>query len=497
MKNIIFLLIILINASYSFSEIIMVRLIPEMKYHDINFLNLELSKLPNFRNIKKINNSYDFDYNINRVYFIEFSNTYKKETIIVSLDSCKFIEYYEFDGTNTINDINYNNYSLYYSDTYYNKQWYLDSDNMNIEQAWQISKGNENITIAYLDTGLPDYYGQNDEFAGRVIAYKSFLTDESSPYDMNGHGTNVMSLGSAKGDNEVGIAGINWYSKIISVKILDKTNSGSVSAGIEGILYAVNSNAHVINMSFGKDFFSEIEKDAIDYGLSKNCIFVASMMNNNESKPYYPAALDGVIAVGGLNEKFVRAVPFCSAAGSNYGPHLDFMAPGNNIVGLSYKNINSYSVYCGTSQAAPIMSGIISLVLSVNPKLNYEEIMDILINSAVDLIGSSNEDKEGKDDYYGWGVVNVEKALKLATTTNINEQYKQFFINNGSCLIFNDNIKISDTQIQIINILGQTVFDNNFSYIENFDYSFLESGVYLILIKNMNIQTAIKIAVTH
>jgi murein DD-endopeptidase MepM/ murein hydrolase activator NlpD len=285
---------------------------------------------------------------------------------------------------------------------------------INILPAWDITTGSDEIILAILDSGMPQ---DASEFSGRLLEGYDFVNDDNDPTDDHGHGTNVISIAAATGNNGIGIAGIDWKCKILPLKILDENNNGLYSWWVEALIFATDNNAKIINISAGGSSESSSLRDAVTYASSKDVIVVASMMNTNSEDTFYPAAYEDVIAVGATNNLDQRAVPFCWGGGSNLGNHIDFVAPGNWILGLSHTNPEETSFWCGTSQATPMVTGVISLLLSINEKLTHQQIIEAVKQSAKDQIGSANEDVQGWDKYYGWGRIDAQAALNHILTT--------------------------------------------------------------------------------
>lgn len=318
--------------------------------------------------------------------------------------------------------------SLTPNDPYFVQQWGLQNTGQrigtkngsigvdaNLTPAWSLTQGVDSIIVAILDSGQPVGAAAMPDFAGRLLEGYDYANNDADPTDDHGHGSNVMSIATAKGNNGVGIAGVDWKCKILSVKILNSSNSGQYSWWINGIRFAVDKGAKVLNLSVGGAGRSSALEDAIIYAHSKGAIVVACMMNTNNNVPYYPAAFTESIAVGAINNQGARAVPFCfsTTSGSNYGGHLLVVAPGEQISG--YRNTDGVVTnWCGTSQATPIVSGIVSLMLSVQPRLTFDEVRTILKNTAIDGVGSASEDVLGWDMYYGWGRVNAAAAVQAA-----------------------------------------------------------------------------------
>lgn len=314
------------------------------------------------------------------------------------------------------------------NDPYFTQQWGMQNTGQNIggkigktgadanlSAAWSITQGTDSVIVAILDSGQPVGAAAMPDFAGRLMAGYDYAYNDADPTDDHGHGSNVMSIATAKGNNGVGIAGVNWNCKILPVKILNSSNSGQYSWWVNGIRFAADKGAKVLNMSVGGSGRSSALEDAIVYAYSKGAIVVACMMNTNSNDTYYPAAYSQSIAVGAINNQGARAVPFCFSptSGSNYGVNLLVVAPGEQIAG--YRNTDgAVTNWCGTSQATPIVSGIVSLMLGVQPTLTFDEVHTILKNTAIDGVGSASEDGPGWDMYYGWGRVNAAAAVQAA-----------------------------------------------------------------------------------
>lgn len=289
---------------------------------------------------------------------------------------------------------------------------------INALAAWDISTGSGNIVLAVLDSGIAL---NHPEFAGRIVTGYDFVHQRTNTTDDQGHGTAVASVAAATGGNGILMAGVDWKCTILPVKVIDATGAGDYSNIISGLTYAADHGARVINLSVAGTQASNALRDAASYAATKGAILVASMGNDNTESPYYPAAYANVIAVGATNSKDQRAAPFsCDPkGGSNYGSSLDFVAPGDVMVGLSYSDPTAITGWCGTSLSAPVVSGIVSLILSVNPALNYDQVYAVLKAGARDQVGSSDEDTQGWDKYYGWGRIDAYRSLLAARGTSL------------------------------------------------------------------------------
>ena len=281
-------------------------------------------------------------------------------------------------------------------------QWSLPRIGM--PAAWDVQTGSPDVIVAILDTGLDK---DRPDFAGRIVFPYSALDDRSDwPYwqDNAGHGTAVAGVAIAQGNDAQGMAGVAWNVQIMPVKIADHGDTYDYTLA-EGIYWAVDHGADVINISFAGDLVTGVETDAVNYALARNVIVVAAAGNVTSTWRgiFFPAALPGVIAVGATEESPVNAHAFFSAT----GPELDLVAPGTDIwshmVGAS-----SWGWWSGTSFSTPLVSGVCALLRSVDPAITYSQATDILSSSADDL------GPAGWDQQFGWGIVDADEAVGLA-----------------------------------------------------------------------------------
>jgi len=293
------------------------------------------------------------------------------------------------------------------NDPLYSNQWALPK--IQAESAWDVETGSTTpMTIAILDTGIDAYH---PEFSGKIVAGYDFVNDDSDPSDDNAvsHGTAVASIAAALTNNGAGMAGLSWGAKIMPVKVLDYSGGGVSDNVAEGIIYAANKGANVINLSLGGPDRSLSVEQAINYARDKGCVIVAAAGNYLENKPFpytcYPAAYDGVIAVSATDESDGHP------DWSNNGSFVDVSAPGSNIFVatrvVSNPSMPYSSSYYGTSAAAPYVSALAALILSKYPTLTPAEVENMIIQG-VDDLGSS-----GYDNYFGYGRINALKVFKV------------------------------------------------------------------------------------
>jgi subtilisin family serine protease len=210
---------------------------------------------------------------------------------------------------------------------------------------------------------------------------------------------------------------------LMPVKVLNIENWGYFSWWAAGIRYAVDNGARIINMSMGgPNGDVPTLRSAIAYALQKGVTVVVSMGNSRSPVPDYPAAFDGVIAVGatGPDDRYVQHFPWDTSKGSNYGPHISVCAPGNFIYGLHYSNSNEYGTYwSGTSQAAPHVAGVCALLLAQDPTRKPADLKRLLEAGADDQVGDPAQDTPGFDERYGHGRLNAKRSLAAGITVSI------------------------------------------------------------------------------
>lgn len=330
-------------------------------------------------------------------------------------------------------------------DPHYSKQWGLKNDgtfalspavagaDIDMESAWEIEQGSPDVTVAIIDSGVrlqhPDWgdriWTNTDEIAGNSIDDDGngfiddwrgwdFANNDNDPTDDQGHGTNVTCVVAAEGNNTLGFTGVDLNCKAMVLKGLNSANQGWYSWWIDAMYYAVDNGADVISMSMGGTDASPEMQDAVDYAMANGTLVVACMMNTNSNTPYYPAALNGVMAVGATEPNDSRAAPFnwSPTSGSNFGSHISVCAPGAYIYGFSHANDIAYTVYwSGTSQATPHVSALAALLKAQQPTRTPAEIRSIIEATAEDQVGDPLEDTPGWDQYHGHGRINAFQAL--------------------------------------------------------------------------------------
>ncbi len=242
----------------------------------------------------------------------------------------------------------------------------------------------------------------------------NFVKRNNNSHDKYGHGTHVSGIAAAVTNNGRGIAGVAFPDniKIMVIKVLSDSGIGFTSDEAKGIKYAADNGAKVINLSLGSGD-SQTIRDAVNYAWGKGVLIVAAAGNNNGGAVIYPAAYENVIAVSATNYNDDIA------SFSSVGPEVDVAAPGVNVfstfpgykfyIGTVNGRARYYDVGSGTSMAAPQVAGLAGLLFAQNNTRNNVAVRSIIEATANDL-GTA-----GKDNYFGYGRINVYKALKYLT----------------------------------------------------------------------------------
>jgi len=372
------------------------------------------------------------------------------------------------------------------NDPHFDTQYYIQQTQ--VDKAWSYSVGNENIVIAVIDAGVdldhPDLKdniwinkdeipnnNKDDDNNGYVDDTQGWNFVENTPdpnpqfiaYNTEGasHGTLVAGIIAASGNNNEGIAGVSWNSKIMPLRALNSRGEGNIADAINAINYAVNNQADIINLSFVGPSFTNEFKQAIKNAYRKGVVLVAAVGNDAvanasliggdlDMQPVYPACFrttfeDYVIGVGAVNKNNVKA-DF-----SNYGlTCLDINVPGVDIVSTQTINLSrgspftaEYSGYWnGSSFAAPQIAGIAALIKSINPKFRNNQIASFISDTA-DKIDSVNANFAGK---LGAGLLNAQRALKAAAPINLQPSNPVEVINlqkNNKALWVTDTVPAS------------------------------------------------------
>ena len=333
------------------------------------------------------------------------------------------------------------NYTYYASqipnDNYYKavrnedniEQWGAVS--LNLEAAWDQNTGDSNVSIAVIDTGIvPNHVDLESNIS--FLGY-DFVENDYEPYDLTGkiegayfgsHGTHVAGIVGAVGNNLYGVAGTNWSTNIVPIRVLNRRGEGTTLDISRAIKYAagipisisehktitIPKKVDIINLSLGgkiadNSHDDKLLKEAIKQAHANGVLIFAAAGNNYQGPVSKPAAYDKVVAVGAVNKK-LELSDF-----SNCGPNLDLVAPGEEIYStwgyctnfFEQEFVRDYEKMAGTSMATPYVSGVAALLLSQGTR--KDKVINQLQKTAVDL------GTKGQDEQYGYGLVDAYGAM--------------------------------------------------------------------------------------
>ena len=336
--------------------------------------------------------------------------------------------------------------------SYATKQWHLNNTgqtggtpgaDIDAQLAWDANQGSTSVVIGIVDSGIdldhPDIVnnlwintgeipnnGIDDDLNGKIDDYYGwdFVSDDKTPEPVPGvgandgviHGTHVAGIVSAVTNNSVGVAGVSWTSKVMAVKILDNNGDSTTTRAINGMKYAVDNGAQIINCSFGTEgVYSSSFDSIVDYIYGLDGLIVAAAGNNDrdidvikESPVCNDRGANKVLGVASTDDDDLKS------GFSNYGAtYVDVSAPGSSIYSTYFDNgvapFNvAYGTASGTSMSAPVVSGIAALLKSQNSTLTNVQLTQALRDSTDDV---------GLGSTMGTGRVNARAALALVIGT--------------------------------------------------------------------------------
>ncbi len=286
------------------------------------------------------------------------------------------------------------------NDKKFSGQWHHKK--INTPKAWDVTQGSDQVIVAVVDTGMSLTHedlknqlwfntkeipqnGIDDDHNGFIddTVGWDFANSDNNPTDDQSHGSHCAGLVGAQGNNLVGVTGVAWKVKIMPIKFITSSGSGSEANAVKSIIYAVDNGAQIISASWGSPEFNQALSDAIQYAADKNVLFVAAAGNdktNVERKAFYPAGLKlpNVISVAASSPSNGRA-DF-----TNYGrTSVHLAAPGVDIFSTSMGK--SYETKSGTSMATPIVSGVAALIRSTQNGITVADLRNALLNATVDV----------------------------------------------------------------------------------------------------------------
>ncbi len=319
-------------------------------------------------------------------------------------------------------------------DPQFNEQWALansgqrggkEGADISAMIAWAKTTGSEDVVVAVLDSGVdythedlaPNMWQRPANMATYQDAELGSIDDEfgfnaidnaSDPMDENGHGTHCAGIVGAEGENNIGIAGVNWKVRIMPLKFMNAGGFGTTKDAIEAINYVINRkkagvNVRIISASWGSTQKSRALEDVIRKAGENDILFVAAAGNSsvdNDRSPHYPSSynLPNVISVAALDRNDQLA------SFSNYGvKSVAVAAPGVDI--LSTWLGNAYEEKSGTSMATPVISGVAALIVAENPRISVEALRKKILASSDPIVALKGKVGSG-------GRINAAKALE-------------------------------------------------------------------------------------
>lgn len=274
-----------------------------------------------------------------------------------------------------------------------------DLERIDARQAWQVTTGAKDVLIAVLDTGIAS---DHETLKDKIVADINF-TPSTTVSDRFGHGTHVAGIIAARPGISADITGLAYGASLLNVKVAN--DDGSVDAGTlaQGIIWAVDNGAGVINISLTISKPSPALEEAINYAWEKGHLIVAAAGNNFNTKPVYPAAYRNVIAVAATDNSGQLM------SSSNRGDWVDVTAPGSNI--YSALPGNGFAYKSGTSMATALVSGEAALLYTIASDTNGDGKINDEVRAALE--GGTELAISGM----GKGQINVYQAIKLLSAS--------------------------------------------------------------------------------
>lgn len=296
-------------------------------------------------------------------------------------------------------------------------QWNLReppaSGGIDMPRAWDRTHGSASVVVAILDTGVAyrngGGYVKAPDLGGNFRQGYDFINNDPYADDDHGHGTHVCGTVAQATNNGLDCAGIAYGATVMPVKVLDRTGYGDDARIIQGIEFAADHGADVINMSFGGPDPSLALEEAVEHASGKDVVLCAAAGNAGLGSVEYPAACPACVAVGATNRTGARA------SYSNYGAALDVVAPGGDSSGqifqVTFKErarpSGGFAVrgMQGTSMATPHVSAVAALVKTLHPSWSAQDVRGAIASNCFDLAPT------GWDRDTGWGLLDAGAAL--------------------------------------------------------------------------------------
>jgi thermitase len=352
------------------------------------------------------------------------------------------------------------------NDAYFPSAWHLGQ--IGVPAAWDLTQGSSNVIVAAVDTGVDP---NHPDLVNKLVPGRNTYNGNSDTSDVYGHGTMIAGVMAAQSNNSIGVSSISWSSPIMPIRVTDASLTFFYSVVADGITWAADHGAKIINVSITGVAGSSTVTSAASYARSKGAVVIAAAGNCGcfDSTPANSSIIS-VSATDGSDSV---------ASFSSQGNYVDIGAPGVSIYTTTMGG--GYGAPSGTSVASPVVAGIAALMMSVNPTLKPSEI-ESLLKSTADDFGAA-----GYDTAYGHGRVNAYRAVTAAagatTTTdktppvvNIDSPSNSSIV-SGSAIVnisASDNVGVTRVDLYVDGAVYATDVLTPFSF--SWDTAFLANG---------------------
>lgn len=295
------------------------------------------------------------------------------------------------------------------NDPQYASQWH--HPRINAPTAWNHFTGNGSVIVAITDTGVRRTH---QDLSSQLVSGANSATGTVIPQsegglvdDIHGHGTHTAGIAGARGNNGLGVSGVNWDAKIMPIRVTNSTGGGSsITALTAGARWAADNGARVISTSYSGVDSAAVQTTGNYIKYTRNGVYCWAAGNDNTAR-----TVDHVdVTIVGASTSADTKASF-----SAYGVAIDVFAPGVDILSTYYSSDSSYVLMSGTSMACPCAAGLAALITGTNPALTAQEVETILYQTCFDLTAAPGG--VGNDGYWGWGRVDAQAAIQRSYNT--------------------------------------------------------------------------------
>ena len=365
-------------------------------------------------------------------------------------------------------------------DPFFGNQWGLDNTGQEYDgrmgtedadidalEAWDTTTGSANIRIAILDSGIdPNHPDLDHKLVGEAKDFTGSFTVD----DNYGHGTHVAGIAAAETNNGEGVAGVGHDASLLNVKVLTDEGWGASSWVAEGIVWAKENGAHVINMSLGFYRKSRTLQAAVDDAWNSGVLLVAAAGNDGTTRRLYPAAYPNCMAVAATDDDDQR-VDEPGWWASNYGEWVDVAAPGLWIYSTfpthDYKlgkDLN-YDYGSGTSMATPHVAGLAGLLFGQDPLRTNADVRALIQDSADPIPGTGTYWVHGRinacnavggECAYGGQEPPPESTMHvLAVGMDYTTAGRNYFVSTTVVIVDANNAPVPDATVYLVTTLPE------------------------------------------